>query len=181
MSWQRRGVYFFMEAGEGRRESGAGTRIVRVGTHALKENGSTLLWTRLAQHRGGLATGSGNHRGSIFRVIVGSALIAQRGYDYPSWGNGNNAARDIRAGERELECEVSGVICAMPVLWRLSTFNRMVADMYERGKALNTASLFELDDVIDPADTRKWILAGLRTVPSPALRTGKKRPFVDGW
>jgi acetyl-CoA carboxylase carboxyltransferase component len=57
----------------------------------------------------------------------------------------------------------------------------MVADMYERGKALNTASLFELDDVIDPADTRKWILAGLRSVPPPAPRTGKKRPFVDGW
>jgi acetyl/propionyl-CoA carboxylase alpha subunit len=64
---------------------------------------------------------------------------------------------------------------------RLSTFNRMVADMYERGKALNTASLFELDDVIDPADTRSWILAGLRSVPPPPPRTGKKRPFVDGW
>jgi hypothetical protein len=117
MTWPRRGVYFFLETGEGRRESGTGPRIVRVGTHALKENGSTLLWARLAQHRGRLSSGSGNHRGSIFRLIVGSALIAQRGYDYPTWGNGNNAARDIRAGERNLECEVSGVIGAMPFLW----------------------------------------------------------------
>lgn len=64
---------------------------------------------------------------------------------------------------------------------RLTAFNRMVAEMYERGKALNTASLFELDDVIDPADTRRWILAGLRSVPPPPPRTGKKRAFVDGW
>jgi acetyl-CoA carboxylase carboxyltransferase component len=53
--------------------------------------------------------------------------------------------------------------------------------MYERGKALNTASLFELDNVIDPAETRKWVIAGLNSVPPPPPRTGKKRPFVDGW
>lgn len=117
MSWPRRGVYFFKEAGEARRESGTGPRIVRVGTHALKQNGRTKLWTRLSQHRGRLASGSGNHRGSIFRLIVGSALITQRGWGYPRWGNGNNAARDIREGERALECEVSAVIGAMPFLW----------------------------------------------------------------
>ena len=43
------------------------------------------------------------------------------------------------------------------------------------------ASLFELDDVIDPAETRKWVISGLNSVPPPAPRTGKKRPFVDGW
>ncbi|TWT15147.1 carboxyl transferase domain-containing protein [Reyranella sp. CPCC 100927] len=64
---------------------------------------------------------------------------------------------------------------------RMAAFERMVAEMYERGKALNTASLFELDDVIDPADTRKWIMAGLRSMPLPPPRTGKKRPCVDGW
>ncbi len=64
---------------------------------------------------------------------------------------------------------------------RMAAFERMVAEMYERGKALNTASLFELDDVIDPADTRKWIMSGLRSMPPPPPRTGKKRPCVDGW
>jgi len=57
----------------------------------------------------------------------------------------------------------------------------MVAERYERGKALNTASIFEIDDVIDPAETRKWLLSGLRSVPPVEPRTGKKRPFVDGW
>ncbi len=64
---------------------------------------------------------------------------------------------------------------------RLKTYENYVAQMYERGKALNTASLFELDNVIDPADTRKWVIAGLNSVPPPSPRTGKKRPFVDGW
>ncbi|OKO87619.1 carbamoyl-phosphate synthase large subunit [Bradyrhizobium sp. NAS80.1] len=64
---------------------------------------------------------------------------------------------------------------------RLRTYETYVAQMYERGKALNTASLFELDNVIDPAETRNWVIAGLNSVPPPPPRTGKKRPFVDGW
>src|SRR4029453_4085492 len=117
MKWPQRGVYFFRELGEERADSGGGPRVVRVGTHALKENGSTILWTRLSQHRGRVSSGSGNHRGSIFRLIVGKSLIAQRGYKFPTWGNGNNAPKDIRAGEVALECEGSGVIGAMPFLW----------------------------------------------------------------
>jgi hypothetical protein len=117
MSWPRRGIYFFREMGEERTDSGRGPRVVRVGTHALKENASTVLWTRLSQHRGRAGSGSGNHRGSIFRLIVGKSLIVQRGYEFPTWGNGNSAPKDIRAGEVALECEVSGVIGAMPFLW----------------------------------------------------------------
>ena len=75
-NWPRRGVYFFMEEGEERSDSGSGPRIVRVGTHALTESSATKLWTRLSQHRGNLGIGGGNHRGSIFRLLVGTALIA---------------------------------------------------------------------------------------------------------
>ena len=64
---------------------------------------------------------------------------------------------------------------------RMAAFETMVAEMYERGKALNTSSIFEIDDVIDPADTRSWIMSGLRSMPAVAPRVGKKRPFVDGW
>ncbi|MEM7017900.1 MAG: carboxyl transferase domain-containing protein [Pseudomonadota bacterium] len=64
---------------------------------------------------------------------------------------------------------------------RLKTYEEMVAGMYERGKAVNMASHFELDDVIDPADTRKWVMAGLRSVPPAPPRKGKKRPNVDTW
>ena len=64
---------------------------------------------------------------------------------------------------------------------RRVTFERMVAESYERGKAINTASHFELDDVIDPAESRHWIARGLASVPTPPPRTGKKRPCVDTW
>ena len=64
---------------------------------------------------------------------------------------------------------------------RERTFQTMVDRMYEIGKAVNVASHFEIDDVIDPADTRRWITAILEAAPTPAPRTGKKRPNIDTW
>lgn len=117
MSWPGRGVYFFREFGESRSDSGEGPRIVRVGTHALKAGGGTKLWGRLSAHRGQLRSGGGNHRGSIFRLIVGTALIRRHGHKFPTWGEGSSAGKDIRAAEVELEQAVSQVICKMPFLW----------------------------------------------------------------
>lgn len=64
---------------------------------------------------------------------------------------------------------------------RKKKFDEMVAQMYERGKALSAATLFEFDEVIDPAETRKWIMAGLRAAPPPPKREGKKLPWIDAW
>lgn len=64
---------------------------------------------------------------------------------------------------------------------RKELFDKMVARMYAHGKAVNTASLFEIDDVIDPAQSRHWILSALRRAPVPAPRVGKKRPCIDTW
>ena len=52
MTWPHKSIYFFREPGELRTNSGAGPRIVRVGTHALHAGSGTKLWTRLSQHRG---------------------------------------------------------------------------------------------------------------------------------
>ena len=60
-------------------------------------------------------------------------------------------------------------------------FAARVARMYEHGKALNTATHFEIDDVIDPADTRRWIVTLLDASPPPGPRSGKKRPNIDTW
>jgi acetyl-CoA carboxylase carboxyltransferase component len=64
---------------------------------------------------------------------------------------------------------------------RQAAFDAMVAQSYAQGKALNVASVVELDSVIDPRDTRDWIVRGLRAVPAPPSRTGKKRPSIDTW
>jgi acetyl-CoA carboxylase carboxyltransferase component len=64
---------------------------------------------------------------------------------------------------------------------RIKAYEKMVADSYKRGKAVNMASHFELDDVIDPAETRNWILGGLKSLPPKEIRTKKRRPNVDTW
>ena len=117
MDWPIRGVYFFQEPGEVRTDTGAGLRIVRVGTHALKSGSRATLWNRLSQHKGLAKTGGGNHRGSIFRLIVGSALMNTGSEVVPTWGNGSSAPRAIRDSEQPLEKRVSDTIGQMPFLW----------------------------------------------------------------
>ncbi len=60
-------------------------------------------------------------------------------------------------------------------------YKAKVAELYANGKAVSIASVLEIDEVIDPADTRHWIMAGLRSVPKPEPRTGRKRPCIDAW
>jgi acetyl-CoA carboxylase carboxyltransferase component len=64
---------------------------------------------------------------------------------------------------------------------REATFQQMVDRMYEHGKAVNAASHFEIDDVIDPVDSRRWIAILLAATPPPAPRATKKRPNIDTW
>lgn len=128
MNWPLRGVYFFFESGENRSDSGEGLRVVRVGTHALKATSKSTLWNRLSQHCGTARGGGGNHRGSIFRLLVGSALMNKEKAAEPStWGVAGDpgaAARKVdmsreavKAGERVLEQRVSDYIRRMPFLW----------------------------------------------------------------
>jgi acetyl-CoA carboxylase carboxyltransferase component len=64
---------------------------------------------------------------------------------------------------------------------RRALFEEMVERMYTHGKAVNTASHFEIDDVIDPMESRRWISGALRSLPPAPVRTEKKRPHVDTW
>ena len=59
-------------------------------------------------------------------------------------------------------------------------FDHLVAQAYERGKAINMASYLEIDGVIDPADTRAWILRGLKSVPRVEEPPRRKR-MIDPW
>lgn len=64
---------------------------------------------------------------------------------------------------------------------REALYETMVAMAYEHGKSTNMASFLEIDDVIDPKETRFWIMRGLRSMPTPEPRNGKKRPNIDTW
>jgi acetyl-CoA carboxylase carboxyltransferase component len=45
---------------------------------------------------------------------------------------------------------------------RAARFQQLVDAMYEQGKAENVATFFEIDDVIDPAESRRWLAEALR-------------------
>jgi len=63
---------------------------------------------------------------------------------------------------------------------RQQLFDKLVAKAYRNGKGINMASFLEIDAVIDPVETRAWLLRGLNAVPRPAPREGKKRA-IDTW
>ena len=57
-----------------------------------------------------------------------------------------------------------------------------VAAAYEHGRGLNMAAYGEIDDVIDPADSRRWIAMLFAEHSGEWWRgPGKRRPYVDAW
>jgi acetyl-CoA carboxylase carboxyltransferase component len=60
-------------------------------------------------------------------------------------------------------------------------FNKLVDAMYENGKALNVAMYHEIDAVIDPKETRDWIIRGVKSMPVGKKGGRGKRPFIDTW
>lgn len=118
MVWPQRGVYFVFEPGEHRHTGSSRQRVVRVGTHALVSRSRTTLWKRLRQHRGTRNPLGGNHRGSIFRLLVGEALLnSDISLDVQSWGRGASVTRELRDLEREHEVRVSDYLGNMTLLF----------------------------------------------------------------
>ena len=61
---------------------------------------------------------------------------------------------------------------------REALFEQLLAQQYDNGSAINMATTLEIDAVIDPAETRNWLVAG--------LASGQTRPFdgtlaIDTW
>ena len=63
---------------------------------------------------------------------------------------------------------------------REELYDFLVAQLYERGKAINMAAYLEIDAVIDPADTRKWIMQGLKSAPARPPEAAS-HSFIDPW
>lgn len=64
---------------------------------------------------------------------------------------------------------------------RKAFYDKMVAKYYENGKAINMASFLEIDGVIDPLETRHWVMRGLKSVPQSNGSPSKGRNFIDTW
>jgi acetyl-CoA carboxylase carboxyltransferase component/biotin carboxyl carrier protein len=64
---------------------------------------------------------------------------------------------------------------------RKARYEEMVENAYAWSRALNAGTVFEVDDVIDPADTRRWVATGLHSAPPVTPREGKKLKWIDTW
>lgn len=119
---------------------------------------------RKAYGLGAQTMGGGNHRVPVFTL---------------SWPTGEFGGMGIegqvKLGRRR---ELEGIDDPQE---RRELFERYVAQAYERGQAINAGHVFEVDDVIDPADSRKWLSAGLHSLSPPPPRSDKKRPCIDPW
>ena len=113
---------------------------------------------------GAMAMAGGHYHASIFSV---------------SWPTGEFGGMGLEGAVRLAYRKELAAIDDPP--GREAEFRKRVALSYEQGKAINTASVLEIDDVIDPADTRRWILRGLNSVAVQPPRAGKKRTQIEPW
>lgn len=118
MNWPKSGLYILFEPTEYRALYRAKMRIVRVGTHAVSRGAKSTLWGRLRTHRG-TDDGRGSHRSSIFRLHIGNAILRKTNQlsEFPTWGHGQNANREVRESEAKIEKQVSAIIRQMSILW----------------------------------------------------------------
>jgi acetyl/propionyl-CoA carboxylase alpha subunit/acetyl-CoA carboxylase beta subunit len=148
--------------------------------------------TATVRHVSRMFVTAGNLRVPFFTVVLrkgyglGAQAMAAGSFHAPfftaAWPSGEFGAMGvegaIRLGFRkELEAVEDPAA-------RETLFRKMVDEAYERGRALNMASYLEIDAVIDPADTRRWLLRGLQSAP-PApprhTRDPAARRFIDTW
>ncbi|MBR8257222.1 acetyl-CoA carboxylase family protein [Burkholderia ambifaria] len=58
-------------------------------------------------------------------------------------------------------------------------FASKTEELYAKGKAMNAASYVEIDDVIDPAETRTWLLGALTALPRQ--KPGREATGISPW
>jgi acetyl-CoA carboxylase carboxyltransferase component len=129
---------------------------------------------------------SANLRVPVFTVILrkgyglGAMGMSAGGFHAPvftvAWPTGEFGAMGlegaVRLGYRkELEAQPEGP-------QREALFQRLLAQQYASGAAVQMAATLEIDAVIDPADTRDWIARGLQ---GARVGEGPSRRFIDTW
>ncbi len=152
-----------------------------VGPEAEKE--------ALVRHCGRMYVAGANLTVPYFVVVVrkayglGALAMATGSFDETffaiSWPTGEFAGMglegQIKLGRRN---ELAAI---KDIQERKARYEKLVDEAYAWSRALNAGMVFEVDDVIDPADTRKWLIMGLNSSPAPIPREGKKHGWVDTW
>ena len=114
---------------------------------------------------------------------IGALLMAGGWFRAPqftvSWPTGEFGGMNIE-GNVKLAHAAEMAAIADPAE-RQAFFESKVAEMLTTGRALAVATHNEIDAVIDPADSRRWITTALATYPGRAARADKSVPFVDPW
>ena len=64
---------------------------------------------------------------------------------------------------------------------RKAWFDQMVSKSYEENKGLSGATFLEVDDVIDPSETRRWLVRGLKATTKPGRFSERRVTRVDLW
>ena len=121
----------------------------------------------------------------VLRKSYGLGALAMTGGSYPAsvfavaWPTGEFGGMGLE-GSVKLGYRNELAAITEPSA-RKAKFDEMVAAAYEHGKALNQAATYHIDEVIDPKDTRRWIVAGLRSLPAGPKRLEKKLRWIDAW
>jgi acetyl/propionyl-CoA carboxylase alpha subunit len=110
---------------------------------------------------------------------LGAQAMTAGGFDAPvftvSWPTGEFGAMGlegaVRLGFRKELAAAEGPA-------RDALFKKLVAQQYANGEAIHMAQTLEIDAVIDPADTRAWLVRGLA---SSAASKREPAAYVDAW
>ena len=109
-------------------------------------------------------------------MLTGSARAPYFTVDWPTGEHGGmNVESGVLLSNREMLAKIEDVD------ERAAEYERLVDMAYVRGGSLNVASTYEIDNTIDPAETRYWIMQGLKACPNPdPIRRGRAQ-FMDTW
>ena len=111
---------------------------------------------------------------------LGAMAMAAGGFHSPdftvSWPTGEFGGMGLEGAvklgyRKELEAAPEGAE-------RDALYRKLVAQQYENGQAMNMAATLEIDAVIDPAETRAWLVRGLASASRPPAAAA---PYVDTW
>ncbi len=145
--------------------------------------------TGTVRHAARLFVVSGNLRVPYFSIVLrkgyGLGAMAMtagsfsRSFFTVAWPTGEFGAMGLEgAVELGFRKELDAALKESPEAHK-ALYDKLVAKSYERGKGISMAAFFEIDQVIDPMESREWLVMGLKSVPK--VQDGGKRRFVDTW